>query len=51
MGLMRFVEFSREEVAREWGEVPEPGTRFELDGKTYECVMLNLTTVYAVPDA
>lgn len=51
MGLLRLVEFSREDIVREWGEIPEPGTRFEFGGQLYECVMLNLSTVYAVPDA
>lgn len=50
MGLLRLIELDRHDVIREWGEIPEPGTRFVYDGTSYECVMLNLSTVYAVPD-
>lgn len=49
MGLLRLVDFPLDDVVAAWGRVPEPGTHFEYRGVTYESVMLNLTTVFAIP--
>lgn len=49
MGLLRLVELPLDDVVKQWGDVPEPGTRFIVAGTEYESVMVNLSTVFAIP--